>query len=171
MATLTVAHDYDCSASTFFKKCVLSRSYNEELYASLGFPRFEWLELREGGRRSFRKIRVVPSTGQLPAAVKKLVGEGLSYIEEGTFDEDAMRFEFRVLPSALGDKADVTGRLWCTARPGGGVVRHASFDSRVKVFGVGGIIEEKMLENYQRSFDAAARFTRGYLERNGLLGV
>jgi hypothetical protein len=170
MATLTVAHDYDCSASTFFRKCVLSRAYNEELYGSLGFPAFEWLELRESGAKTFRKIRVVPSTGQLPAAVKKLVGEGLSYVEEGTFDADAMRFEFRVFPSALGDKADVTGRLWCTERPAG-VVRHASFDSRVKIFGIGSIIEEKMLENYKRSFDAAALFTRGYLERNGLLGV
>jgi hypothetical protein len=171
MATLTVAHDYDCSAGTFFRQCVLSQRYNEELYASLGFPKFEWLELRENGSRSFRKIRVVPSTGVLPAPVKKLVGEGLSYVEEGTFDAETMRFEFRVLPSALGDKADVTGRLWCTDRPGGGVVRHASFDSRVRVFGLGGIIEEKMLENYQRSFDAAARFTRSYLERHGLLGV
>ena len=53
----------------------------------------------------------------------------------------------------------------------GGVVRHAFFDSRVKLFGIGSIVEEKMLENYKRSFDAAARFTRGYLERNGLLGV
>jgi hypothetical protein len=170
MATLTVAHDYDCSATTFFQECVLSQRYNTELYASLGFPKFDWLELRRTEAQSFRKIRVVPATGQLPSAMQKLVGEGLSYIEEGTFDAAKMEFVFRVFPSALGEKADVTGRLWCTERPGG-VVRHATFDARVKVFGIGSVIEEKMLENYKRSFDAAARFTRGYLERNGLLGL
>lgn len=170
MAVLTVAHDYDCSAETFFRKCVLSRSYNEELYGSLGFPKFEWIELRDNGARVFRKIRVQPTTGNLPAALQKIVGEGISYIEEGTFDAKAMRFEFRVFPSALGDKADVTGALWCTERPGG-VVRHARFDARIKVFGIGSLIEEKMLENYKRSFDAAANFTKGFLAREGLLGV
>ena len=168
MAVLTVAHDYDCSAETFFRKCVLSRAYNEELYRSLGFPKFEWLELKDEGAKVHRKIRVQPTTGNLPAPIQKIVGEGISYVEEGTFDAATLRFDFRVLPSALGDKADVTGSLWCTDRPGG-VVRHARFDARIKVFGIGSLIEDKMLENYKRSFDAAAAFTKGYLQREGLL--
>ncbi len=169
MANLSVSHDYDCSANTFFFECMLNRAYNEELYRSLGFPAFEWLELRDNGATRFRKIRVVPSSGQLPAVVQKIVGEGMAYIEEGTFDVATMRFDFRVVPTVLADKADIRGSIWCTARPGG-VVRHARFDAQIKVFGIGSIIEEKMLENYKRSFDSAAAFTRGYLERNGLLG-
>ncbi len=167
MAALNVAHDYDCSAETFFRRCVLDRSYNEELYRTLGFPKFEWLELRDEGAKVHRKIRVQPTTGNLPGPIQKIVGEGISYVEEGTYDTEARRFDFRVFPSALGDKADVTGSLWCTDR-NGGVVRHARFDARIKVFGIGSLIEEKMLENYKRSFDAAAQFTAGYLERHGL---
>jgi Protein of unknown function (DUF2505) len=171
MAKLSVAHDYDCTATTFFRDCILSKTYNDELYAFLGFPRFEWLELREEGQRTFRRTRVAPPTGQLPAPVKKLIGDGLSYIEEGTYDATTMRFEFRVLPSALGEKADVTGRLWCTDRPGGGIVRHAQLDAHVKVFGIGSLLEEKILDGYRRSFEAAAKFTSGFLERNGLRGA
>ena len=169
MATLNVAHDYDCSAKTFFFDCVLNRAYNEELYKALGFPAFEWLECRDDGAKWFRKIRVMPTTGQLPAVIQKIVGEGLAYIEEGTLDVASLRFDFRVFPTVLADKSDIRGSLWCTERAGG-VVRHARFESNIKVFGIGSVIEEKMLENYKRSFDSAATFTRGYLERNGLLG-
>jgi hypothetical protein len=113
---------------------------------------------------------VQPITGNLPGPIRKLVGESLSYVEEGTFDANTGRFAFRVFPSALGDKADVTGALWCIERTGG-VVRHVRCDAHVKVFGIGALIEEKLLENYKRSFEASASFTRGYLEREGLLGT
>ncbi len=169
MGTLAVAHDYDCSGKTFFEECLLKQDYNEELYASLGFPRFEWISLREDGARHHRKIRVTPSTGNLPSAIKKLVGEGISYVEEGVYDAVAGRFEFRVFPTALGEKADVRGAMWCVSRAGG-CVRHARFDAHIHVFGIGGMIEERMLENYKRSFDSAAAFTRGFLQRRGLIG-
>ena len=168
MATLSVAHNYDCTAQTFFFDVILSQAYNTELYAHLGFPHFSFLGVVQDGTKWHRKIRVTPNTGNVPALVQKIVGDGISYVEEGTLDTTTMRFEFRVLPTVFGDKADIRGSIWCTPREGG-VVRHARFDAHIKVFAVGSIIEEKMLENYKRSFDEAAVFTRGYLERNNLL--
>ncbi len=169
MGTLAVSHEYDCTGATLFTSCILNRAYNEELYGSLGFPRFEWLELRDEGTKRHRKIRVAPPTGNLPGTIKKLIGDGLSYVEEGTYDPATTRYEFRVYPSALGEKADVRGAMWCVPR-GSGCVRHASFDAHVRVFGIGGMIEERILASYKKAFDVSATFTKAYLQRNGLTG-
>ena len=169
MATATVAHNYDCSSQTFFFDVLLSEKYNTELYTHLGFQHFAFLGLAQEGENWHRKLRVTPNTGHVPALIKKIVGDGISYVEDGILDIATMRFDFRVLPSVFGDKSDVRGSIWCAPREGG-VVRHARFDAHIKVFGVGSLIEEKMIETYKQSFSAAAKFTRGYLERNDLVG-
>ena len=168
MATVTLRHEFDCTEDTFWDEVVFGEEFNRRLYLDvLKFPGFKLLELRDEGTKRHRRVHIDPPLGNVPAPVKKVVGERLSYIETGTFDRATMRYPFVITPSTMADKTKTSGELHTEVLGDKKIARIARIDVEVKVFMIGKLVEDKILGDLKLSYDAAATFTREFLKEKG----
>lgn len=166
MPELTCRHVLDCDESTYWDECIFDADYNRTLYAeALRFPGYEILELSETPEARIKRARILPPIVGLSAPLKKLVGDKLAYVEDGRFDKRTRRYTSRITPSVLADKTKTSGEVWCEPADGGKITRVARIRVDVRVFGLGGMVEDKLLSDLRRSYDVAAEFTNAWLKR------
>lgn len=166
---LSFEHDLDCSGPAYWEKCVLTKEFNERLYGELlKFPKFELLEQKEEGDLVRRRVRIEPPLTGLPGPAKKVIGDRMSYVEEGTYDRKTGRYKFKVTPSTMPDKVKTEGEIWCEEKGEKKCRRIARIKVEVKVFVVGSMIEEKIAGDLRKSYDAAASFTNTYVREKNL---
>jgi hypothetical protein len=166
---LEFKHELDCEGSTYWEKCVLTEEFNRRLYGEiLKFPKFELVEQKEDGDLVRRKVRIEPPLTGLPGPAKKVIGDRMSYLEEGTYDRKSGRYTFKVTPSTMPDKVKTAGEIWCEAIGEKKCRRIAKIHIEVKVFMVGGMIEDKIAADLRKSYDAAASFTNTYVREKNL---
>jgi hypothetical protein len=168
MPETTIRHELECDEETYWK-CVFADDYNRRLYKeTLKFPGYELVDQKEDEQKIVRKVRVDPPTGSMPAAVKKVIGDKLSWTEDGTFDKGSKRYSFKVVPSTMPEKIQNRGVLWTEKLEGKRCVRLAQISIEVKVFMVGSIIEERLITDLRASYETAATFTNEYVKEKGL---
>ena len=168
MPETTLRHEIDTDEETYWSRCVFDADFNHKLYIdALRFPEWKLLDSKEDDATIWRRIQVEPPMGNMPGALKKVLGDRLSYVEEGTFDKKTKRYSFKVTPSTLADKTKVTGELWCEKAGDKKVVRRCKITVEVKVFMVGSMVEERILEDLRSSYDKGAVYTNQWLAKNG----
>jgi hypothetical protein len=168
MADARIEHTLNCTDDTFWK-VFFDPEYNKELFLRvLGFDSWKLVTLEDKGDRIERVVDVVPKLGDLPGPLKKLVEGGAGYRERDTFDKAAKRMKLVVEPSVLSGKLTISGNMY-TAPAGEGKCRRI-YESTVvaKVFGVGGMIETRILADIRSSYDKAAEFTNRWVNEKGL---
>ena len=169
MPEVTLRHEFDCDEETYWEKATFDPEFNNRLYLEvLKFPGYELLELEDDARTKTRRVKIDPPLGNMPSAVKKAVGDRFSYVEEGTFDKKERIYRFKIVPSAMRDKARTYGELRCEKLGEKKIVRIAKITVEVKVLMVGGLVEDRILGDLRNSYDRAAEFTRAYLKERGL---
>jgi hypothetical protein len=162
MAETTIRSDITCPGSVYFDKCMFDEAYNQKLYAEvLKFPGFKMLELKKDGAIWTRKCRIEPPLAGLPGPVAKLIGDAFSYVEEGKFDTATGKYTFTVTPSSAADKTKTFGESWCEDRAGGSTMV-TKLTVEVKIFMVGGMVEEKIIKDFRGSLEQAAPFINQY---------
>jgi hypothetical protein len=168
MAEVTLRHEIETDEDTFWSKVVFDEAFNKALYVD--HMKFGWklLDQRDEPDRITRRVNVEPPTGNLPAAVKKVIGDRLSYVEEGTFDKKTRRYAFKVTPSTLADKTKVSGEMWCEKAGEKKIARLCRISVEVKVFMVGSMVEERIVSDLRASYDRGTAFTNDYIRKNGL---
>jgi len=168
MNLLTLRHEIDCDESTYWEKCVLDDEYNKRFFLEeLKFKSYELMERRDEGDTVVRKARAEPNTGSMPAAMKKAMGDSFGYVEEGTFDRKARRYTFRTIPAAFPDKVKIQGTMRCEAVGPKKIVRISEIQVDVKVFMIGGMIEDRIVDDIKRSYAKAAEFTNAWVKEKG----
>jgi len=169
MPEITLRHAFDVDEDTFWEKCVFDDDFNRRMYLEvLKFPAWRSMENVDGEAKRTRKVYIEPPLGDVPAPVKKVLGDKLSYVEEGTFDKKTKRYAFKVVPSSLPDKTKNVGEMWCEKKGDKAIERVAKITVEVKVFMVGGMIEERILNDIRTSYDRSAEFTRQYIKEKNL---
>lgn len=166
MTDVRIEHNFDCDEGTFWEKIFFSEPFNRQMYLEhLHFKHWEVVEFRESDSLITRIVSVTPKVGDLPGAVKSLIGDNLGYREEGSFDKKLRRFRVNVVPTVLADKLSVRGEIWLKAL--GPAQCRRIFDAQVsaKLFGVGSIIEKRIIADLQLSYNAGAAFTSDYLKK------
>jgi hypothetical protein len=169
MATLEVEHTFNCSEATFWDRIFLDPEYNERLFkGELKFPVWREVSREERAGALHRVLEVVPYVGELPAAIKAVVGEGIGYEERGVLSRDTKTYKVEVVPNRMADK--ITVRLEMSTQPDGDTRcrRRARAEANVKIFGVGGAIEKRLLGDIQRSYQKSAEFTNRFITEKGL---
>src|SRR4029079_17491480 len=111
---------------------------------------------------------VDPPLSNVPGPVKKVIGDRLSYVEEGTFDKKTKRYSFKVTPSTMAEKTKVAGEMWVEKLGDKKVARLTRISVEVKVFMVGGLVEDRILSDLRSSYDKGTAFTNEYIKDNGL---
>lgn len=164
----TIRHPYAIEPEAFWREVFFDAEYNNKLYLEgLRFEGFEVLEeTNPADGRCTRKVRVKPRF-DAPAAVRGLVGDSMSYVEDGRLElagPNAPRWISKVLPSALPDKTKVSAEMWLERTGPGQSDRVAVFDVEVKVFGVGGMVEKFLEKSMRENYEKAAAFTNEWVK-------
>ena len=99
----------------------------------------------------------------MPGPVRKIFGEEVITTEVSTYDPASTTTTFTMTPGTMADKTQIEGRIALTPE-GGGATETFFLDARVKIFGVGPIVE-RFIEAQARDMQAkAVDFMRGKLE-------
>ena len=169
MPEVTLRHEIDTNEDTYWPTCVFDADFNTKLYVdALKFPGWKLLESKEDDATIQRRVQVDPPMGNMPGPLKKVLGDKLSYVEEGTFDKKSKRYSFKVIPSTLADKTKVVGEMWVESLGPKKIARVCRINVEVKVFMVGGLVEDRILSDLRASYDKGTTFTNDYLKQHGL---
>lgn len=160
----TVRDRYACSAERFWSEVFFEEDYNRPLYLeALQFQAFDVLTLsaEPNGDRT-RRVKVMPRL-DAPAPVRKVIGDALTYIEEGRYDAAQGRWSTRIVPSVMPDKISIRSDMWMDPVGDHECDRVAHFQVNVRVFGLGKIFERFVEKTLRESYAEAARFTNTWL--------
>ena len=164
MTHIAFRHPLQCTEETYWTHCIFQEEYNRQLYLEqLRFPAYETLERKEDAEFLFQRVRITPLLPPLPGPVKKLIGEHLNYVEEGTFNKAKKQYSFTIIPSVLAQKLSFSGLLYCISEGEKKCVRTIEIDVNVQLFGIGRLIEELLLQELRKSYDISQRFTDAYV--------
>lgn len=160
----TIHTDVDSFWEMFF-----SEEYNEAMFkGALGFSEWRVLDFHRGDDGVItRRTHNVPKV-DYPAAMKKVVGDLSSYVEEGRFDPVKKRWIVDVTPSAMADKIKTHVEQWVEPRGDKSCERIAEIDNSIKVFGLGGMMEKFFEQQMRTSYDQSADFTNKWIADKGL---
>ena len=108
------------------------------------------------------------TVGDLPSALKSVVGEGAGYEEKGVLDRASNRYTAEVTPNRLAEKISVRVELSTVADGPNRCKRIAKGSVNVKIFGVGGLLEKKMIGDLEKSYSKSAEFTNEFVKEKNL---
>ena len=169
MAEILVEHVFKCSEETFWTKVFFDDDYNRRLFKEvLKFPVWHVLKTEERGDEVLRTIEASPPVGDLPGPLKAVVGDSAGYEERGVFNRKTRRYRVQVVPNRLSDKISVIVEMWTEPLGEGQCKRFARATATAKIFGVGGMLEKKMLGDLERSYEKSAAFTNTFVGEKGL---
>jgi hypothetical protein len=168
MPSFRVENVFECSESTFWEKVFFDAEYNRRLfYDELHFSEWRELEHKDEGERVHRFVKAQPPMGDLPGPLKAAIGDGAGYEERGVFVRATRRYDANVQPNRLSDKVTVT--LIFRTEPLEGPRCRRIVDGTVvaRVFLIGSMLEQRMVEDLRRSYEKSAAFTNRFLSEKG----
>jgi hypothetical protein len=169
MADTRIEHIYNCSEDTFWNQIFFDEEYNRRLFKeALEFPVYEQTEFKETDSEVRRSIKVVPKLGPMPGPLKAVIGEGIGYVENGVLDKRTRRYTIDITPNKLADKVTIKGKLYTEPKGDGKCNRVFECSVTAKIFGVGGMLEKRVIADMQESYSKGAKFTNEYIAEKKL---
>ena len=164
----TIRHSIDTDVDTFWE-LFFAEDYNQAMFTgALKFSKYAVLSLERSDDGSVRRRTDNAPPFELPPALKRVVGDLSSYIEEGRFDAASRRWTADVTPSTMADKIRTHVELRVEPRGDKKCERIADIEVNVKIFGVGTVMEKFVEQQTRDAYDASARFTNGWIADKGL---
>lgn len=159
--TLEIRQLLDCAEEEFWPRIFGSEDFNHYLYEGLGFK----YQLQEWNPDTgYRRAKVWPMQ-QMPRAVANVLGERFSYVEEGTFDVVAARYDFQVIPSAVPDRIRVRGTVTVDPVSPHQCERRVAVEIGAAVLGLGRLIEAYFVATTREEYAKNAALVNEYLAR------
>lgn len=169
MASRRIEHEFFCSEQVFWDRVFLDEEYNRRLFLEeLRFIKHREVRREDRGDHLFRVVEVVPRVGDLPLALKKIVGDSAGYTEEGKLERDPRRYKIHVIPNKLADKLKIDGELYTQPLGDNRCLRVFEVEVTARILGVGGLLEKHILADLVASYDASAKFTNRFIREKGL---
>ena len=159
-----IKHRFGVSATRFWTEVYFNHDYTQGLFLD-GMACEAYRLVAEEGVPGEQYTRTIQSTPKLnaPSAVKKILGESMSYTERGSFDPQSRKYTFEVIPSTMADKIKIRG-TYCVDSVGDETVeRTCALDFSVKIFGVGKVVEQFIAQQYVDNQELAAAFTSRWI--------
>ncbi len=159
-----ISHIFDIDPASYWTRLFFNQEYNEALF--LGRLKFEaWkVESQEEDSQQIRRVvYAVPPMPDLPGPLRKVLKDGLGYRERGVFDKAEQRYRTTIETASLADKVHVSGVTRTEARGDGHCARIHRVNAEAKIFGVGGLLESRLVHDLERSYEKAAVFSNQWL--------
>jgi hypothetical protein len=163
MAKLNFTHEINCNAETFWR-IFLDKNFNEEMFRNhMKFPEFTITAFNDGEKQVTRQVKARPNM-DMPAAVKKVLGDSFAYTEDGTLDKATKIWRFKTTPSAMADKIKNEGTMRIEPAGENKVKRISEIIVEAKIFLIGGMIEENATKALKDGWDKAAAFMNQWIK-------
>lgn len=157
--SLAIRQLLDCSETEFWERIFGSEEFNHYLYEGLGFE----YELQEWNPETgYRRAKIWP-THQMPRALARVFGERFSYVEEGTFDLEAERYEFHVIPSAIPERIRAKGLVMVEPVSPHQCERRVTLEIGAHVLGLGRLIETYFVATTREQYAKNAALVNEYM--------
>jgi len=153
-----IRHVLDCSVDEFWKHVFMGEDFNRFFYDRLGFGYELEAWTPESG---FRRAKIWPSA-DLPAPLRALLGDRISFVEEGTYDAEAGRYAFRAIPSAAAERIEVRGCVTVEPISEHQCERRVEIELDARVPGLGGMIERYLETSTREQYDKNAALIGEY---------
>jgi hypothetical protein len=165
----TIKHTIDTDVDSFWSRLFFDEEFNSSLFRGfLEFSRYEVLEQRTAADGSVhRRVDCTPKV-ELPAAVSKLLGSNVGYVEVGRFDPKQRKYFVEAVPHTAAERIKMTSELWVEPAGDKRCERIVNVDNTVKVFGVGGFIESYVEQQTRELYKFAAEFANRWIAEKGL---
>ena len=162
MKQIKLVHEINCSPEVFWK-LQFDPAFNEALLrAAMKVEDFKILKFEENDREIRRTTTGQPKI-DLPGPIKKIMGSGFGYTEEGKFDKATQTWTWKITISSFGDKARNEGTMRVESIGENKVRRTADAVVECKIFGVGGMIESNMEKAVVEGWNAGAAFVNKWI--------
>lgn len=162
---LTVHHAINCSPDAFWA-LYFDPAFTERLHLEgLGSTSVEVVS--QDGTPPGKVARTL-RYGQrpdMPGPVRKLFGDEVVTTEEGTFDPATGTWTFTLVPGTMADKTKLGGTMRATDNGDGTSDQEFTLEAKVKIFGVGPVVEKFIEKQGKDSQAASARFVNEHLAR------
>jgi hypothetical protein len=159
-----IEHTYRCTGDVFWNQIFLDDEYNRQFFIDeLHFESWRVVRSERRGDEVHRVIEAVPRIGDLPAPLKKLLSSGAGYEERGVVDLKAHRYRLEVTPRSLANKLTIQGELSTTPAGEGSCLRTYVAKIEARIFGLGGLLEDRLFSDIERSYAKAAVFTNRWI--------
>jgi hypothetical protein len=166
----SISHQFDTDAESYWEKVFFDPEYNTRLYGKEGldFKSFEIVSLTGGpGENRVRRLRTEPKS-EAPAVVKKLIGDGLAYTEDGNYDATKKLWTYKITTSKLSDKIHISGRFWVEPKGEKKCERTSEIELKVDIALVGGTVEKFIEKTTRESYEKTFQFTKKFIAEKGL---
>jgi hypothetical protein len=168
MPSFRVEHTFECSEDCYWDRVFFDEEYNRRLfYDELHFTEWRELEKKDEGPRVLRLVRAKPPLGDLPGALKAVVGDSVGYEERGVYERSTHRYEAKVQPNRLADKVSVSVTMATERLDEHRCKRWVTGTVTARIAFVGGILEQRMIGDLSRSYAKSAEFTNRFLAEKG----
>lgn len=161
-----VKHRFQVTEGVFWDRYFFDQTFNRELYLDgLGFRTWEVLsEDRDDRGRVERVVRIEPNM-EIPAVLRRVIGDSLLYEEHGVFEPQTGRWSYKVKTARMSDKMDITGDFWLEPAGDTSVDRFCTVDIKVRLFGVGKVLEGVLESSIRDTYEEASKFTQARIEQ------
>lgn len=161
----TLTHSLLCSVDRYWR-LFLDPGFTQTLLVDgLGFGRVEVGPLQpHGSDEQSRTMKVTPKL-DLPGPVARVLGDALSYLEEGTYHAATQRWTYELRFNAVADRIQTGGVIYVEP-DGDGCRRISELWFNAKVFGVGGLIERSARSNMETGFNKSAAWFDTWVKRH-----
>ncbi len=161
-----LVQEFSTDPETFWK-VFFDEEYNEALFGrALPIKERRLLDLQESEEEIRRQVRVTPAE-EVPAAIQKVIGGDMTYIEHTTWKKGSQQAQVRVelTSERLRPKFhfDSTIRVQAT---GSGIRRTLGGEIKVKIPLMGGTIEKQVYKGIEDNDRRAAEFMRKWLQEH-----
>jgi len=168
MAESRIVNELDCSENRFWDELFFDAEFNRKLFLEeLGFTTWKIVSEKTTDEVVERRLEVSPRVGEIPAAVKAVIGESLGYVEEGRYDRKRRRYAVKATSPKLGDRFLVEGEMYTEPLGENRCRRIFAVKVTAKIFGVGGLIERRVLADMEKSYAQSASYIGKYAELQG----
>ncbi len=162
-------HTLECSEDVFWDRVFLDEAYNRTLFVeNLKFT--SWREAKRETKDGLlhRVVEAVPPIGEVPAALKAVIGQGAGYEERGVLDRAKKSYRIEVVPNRMADKIEVRLELTTLAVADNRCRRLVRGTISAKIFAVGGLLERKLVSDLEKSYAKSVDITNRFVRENGL---
>jgi hypothetical protein len=149
-----------------YEKLYFDEAFNVALCKAVNLDRTV-LKRDEKGSHLSRSVKVSPRDREIPGPLVKVLGSSrIEYTEQVEYDFGTFKGTWKTVSSVMTDKVDSSGTFRFETA-GDGVKRVIEGEIKVKVFGVGGVIERFIVADIEKSYEQAADFTRRWIASGG----
>ncbi len=165
---LPLQQHFDVSVDTYWDELTFNLDYTRRLFAE-ALDCFDMVVLKNEGDRATgikRHLRFTKPM-EMPGPVMKIFGGKVTMDELAEFDPRQQTWSYRMVPSIMGDRVDIRGRVQVFPK-GSGVEQRSVNTVSCRMFGLGGVVEPFVMREAAKGHRDRYEFTLRYITEHAL---